>query len=295
MEMNSRVWTIAAMAVLSAISAFHLGEALRAHLPKTAAASEILYGEAVARMEQGEYESAIPYLVELKNYRNSDDLLLYAIHMKDVRKQEEEEQMKAYSMAETGSVIHFGSCQIDGISGDDPIAWRVVYRDGNRLLLVSEYVLNVIPFFDGETGEGTWNDSFLKQWLNRNFYAISFNDAEKQLIRPMCTDSSGAMVLQGGTKSDERVFVLSREEVQQFLDGERAQGIPTSAVKLTYENIARDGFTRYWTRSGSEGNVYTAGGIRNGFLDVPGQRDCGVRPALWMELPEQRTVRHSVK
>ena len=86
------------------------------------------------------------------------------------------------------AVIQFGTYEQDGnlINGTEPIEWYVLdIRDG-RALLISKYVLDW-QYYDKNSIETLWSQSFLKKWLFDEFYMNAFSDAERVIIKPKIT------------------------------------------------------------------------------------------------------------
>ena len=69
------------------------------------------------------------------------------------------------------------------------ITWRVVSEDKDKCVLMSEYAIDAVQFND-EYSDIDWNNSSLRNWLNKTFYDIAFNDEQKKNMLSMTTSSS---------------------------------------------------------------------------------------------------------
>lgn len=187
--------------------------------------------------------------------------------------------------AEKGDVIFFGAYEQDGVeeNGTERIAWQVVEKADNRLLLLSVYVLDAGAFHEEAAGV-SWNNSSIKQWLQGEFYAVAFLPSEQSKI---AVSTAGP------------VFLLSIEEVQRYFSVEKSElnlqelSDDRLAAKATDYAKAQgvweaDGRACWWLRSTGEfsetaveitedGSIYRLG------TDVDFVYN-GIRPALWLEL-----------
>ena len=143
--------------------------------------------------------------------------------------------------AQKGDYVYYGVYEQDGneANGKEPIRWLVLGRDGNRVLLLSEYVLDVMRF-------GTscyWATSEIREWLNGDFLQNSFSAEEAKYIQNMITS----------TDTEDRVFLLSAEEARGlFANDESRVAYPTKAVQDSEYLISSTGTVSWWTRSVSQ-------------------------------------------
>ena len=77
---------------------------------------------------------------------------------------------------ERGEHIMYGSYQ-----GED-IEWRVLDKKGDKVLLLSEYGLDIQPFDTSDVSRVLWKDSTMRKWLNNDFYDNAFSENEKKNI-----------------------------------------------------------------------------------------------------------------
>ncbi len=106
-----------------------------------------------------------------------------------------------------------------------PITWLVLERNGQELLLLSEYALDAKPFCEGLGGITTneWHNSTLRTWLNEDFYNEAFSDDEREMILEDTHDTykKTASGIEETPPVADRVFLLSAREVNEYFPHER--------------------------------------------------------------------------
>ena len=82
-----------------------------------------------------------------------------------------------------GGSVFLGSYEQDNdlSDGAEPIEWIVLDREDDRVLLISKYALDCVPFNEGSS-LSTWDYSTMQTWLNETFYAAAFTPAEKTRV-----------------------------------------------------------------------------------------------------------------
>lgn len=192
-----------------------------------------------------------------------------------------------------GSTIKFGSYEQDGdtSNGFEKIEWIVLARDGNRALLLSKYAIEWLPF-NTRSDYDTWEDSYIRKWLNEDFYLSAFNASERERI--LSVTNLNIDYSEDATDNDkptaDRVFLLSLDEVKTYItsvDVRKAQ--PTKNI---YGNgYLLDGKVMWWLRSTCGFNS-SLGAVSIGFISYDGaikempaqsENEMGVRPAIWVE------------
>ena len=174
---------------------------------KKYAVPALQYRRAVEQIETGETDEAYRTLHGL-DYRDSSDLVF------DIAKNRLKD-------AKVGSTVLFGSYPQGRITSEkkDPIEWIVLDRDGSRLLLISKYALDALPFmrYDYTPSETvvTWQSSLVRSWLNNEFLNTAFDDGELRMlertsIHNILPDGSYGMMIV------DRVFVLSVDEAETY-------------------------------------------------------------------------------
>ena len=190
-----------------------------------------------------------------------------------------------------GDTVSFGRYPQDEDGGVKPIEWTVMKKEENKVLLLSKYVLDERPY-NKKFEEVTWETSDIRRWLNSDFYTTAFNDIEQSKIANTLvrTENNPEYGTAGGNDTEDKVFLLSIEEVESFFinDGERKAKTTKYAEKACFL-MNDERYAWWWLRSPgycgySAVGVLNSYGwvIREGFsVDYDGD---GVRPALWLNL-----------
>ena len=198
----------------------------------------------------------------------------------------------------------------------EPIEWTVISVDKkkNQALLLSSYGFDGISFgepmnSDEFTKEGiSWEVSHLRNWLNGEFYDSAFSDNEKERILKTQLKTNDKS---GNHKTEDRVFVLSKAEVNQYLKKPTAMictltEYSKNTLRVESGAETEDGYCLWWLRdmatvvkydkkgnlaSGNEAGFVAGGnGLKtlNKGSGCPVYADylCAVRPAMWVQMDE---------
>ncbi|MBQ6866932.1 MAG: hypothetical protein IJO15_08850 [Clostridia bacterium] len=191
------VW-IAVAAVLVAAACF-----AGVFLYNKYAVPELRYRRGVEQMEAGAYDEAYRTLHGM-NYKDSSD---YIFRIGKERIQG----------AQVGSTVFFGAYPQGRITSQekDPIEWLVLDRDGSKVMLISKYVLDALPYmrfsFDREHTPVTWKTCLLRQWLNSSFVETAFDPGEVRML-----ERTKVKKADGSSDTVDRVYVLSVQEAEHY-------------------------------------------------------------------------------
>ena len=131
-----------------------------------------------------------------------------------------------------GDIIVFGSYEQDGntANGKEPIEWEVLDTEGDRVFVVSKYILDLKLYDDGNSDAvehpGTWEASTLRKWLNHDFYEEAFTAPEQEQIietlvinkdNPLRNESNST-IFTNEVDTYDKVFLLSTDEVYRYYE-----------------------------------------------------------------------------
>ena len=197
---------------------------------------------------------------------------------------------------ETGAgegTIEFGRYPFEADGTEKPIRWIVLRREEGRALLLSAYGLDAKPY--NEKFEAvTWETCTLRRWLNREFFETAFTEDEKRriLLTKLQNEDDPRYQTPGGNDTEDRVFLLSVQEVEEYLPEElvRRKKATPNTVNLGALNGC-NGNCWWWLRSSGD-DPYTAAGVYgSGDIDDIGLyvyvSKSGVCPALWIKSERQ--------
>lgn len=133
-----------------------------------------------------------------------------------------------------GEHLYLGSYEQDGNieNGKEPILWRVLHVDDGKMLLLSEYALDVRAFHS-VSKEVTWETSDIRRWLNGEFLEEAFFDRgnwrQSYVLDAKCDASNSQMFgTDGGNDTIDKVFLLSWEDTYN-----ESYGFPKAASRIS--------------------------------------------------------------
>ena len=192
----------------------------------------------------------------------------------------------------TGESITFGSYEQDGdlSNGNEPIEWIVLDSNDHGTLVLSYYALGYESFSNDRTEGHVWKDSVLRKWLNKDFYSSAFSSDEQNLILTTKLSNSGNSVhgTDGGEDTEDRVFVLSIDEVKEYVNHNRR------ITYITWHSRVNNGLTDpihsngcwWWLRSPGETTKKAAYVDGSGHIGTKGNwinLNLCVRPAMYLQ------------
>lgn len=148
-----------------------------------------------------------------------------------------------------GDKVFFGTYPQTAAGNDlTSIEWRVLKNEYGEILLISEKILDCMPFWkrDRVSGcrlywipdeVGTWEKSGddkmgIRHWLNNGFYDSAFSAEEKNLIIPYLCKKNGEFICNdyeknkytykshGCSDTMNKVFLLNVEEAREYFGSE---------------------------------------------------------------------------
>ena len=262
----------------------------------TDAITESTYQQAAEKLESGAYDDAYAIFTTITKYKDVSDLLASNQYL----------QKAAYrKQFEPGKSIKLGKYEQDNNTknGTETIEWIVLKRDRDKALLISKYALDCLPFQnvrgDGKSAS-TWANSYLRKWLNNEFYNTSFSAQEKKEI--LLTDIKGEEYRDWHSEkhmdedTQDRVFLLSLSETQDLFDSPQScMCKPTKYAISKNVYVYDSGTCIWWLRTPGRNTYYMTYVDSTGYTDSTGAvaystfkegepSHIGVRPALWIDI-----------
>ncbi len=210
-------------------------------------------------------------------------------------------------LIQVGNIVTFGHYEQDNnlSNGSEAIEWIVLDVHDGKALLLSRYGLDAKPY-NTEFTDITWEKCTLRSWLNNEFLRTAFSSEEQTAILITTVDNSAnqhhigfGWCTNGGNNTQDKVFLLSCAEVEQYLSVKQdfrsteARVTPTEyAIKAgadandTYKTADGSMAGWWWLRSPGyhqhSGAAVDSAGVLSHFSS---SFDTGiVRPALWLNL-----------
>lgn len=144
-----------------------------------------------------------------------------------------------------------------------PIEWLVLKEEGLATLVISKDTIGGYQF-DGNSSNSSWAHSWLRTFLNNDFYEKAFTAEEKKkIVNTKLTDVGNAK---------DNVFILSENEVETLLSKENDDYTGRHAYDCGY---------CCWTRTPDGSSV------RRGYFDCwcsySPNNYFKIRPAMWIK------------
>ena len=192
------------------------------------------------------------------------------------------------SMVSVGDIIEFGTYEQDNDTsiGKEPIEWRVINKKGNKILVISEYALDV-QSYNADDIDVTWETCSLRTWLNGIFFDEAFNKTEQKKIKTssVAADKNPYYDTDPGNDTRDKIFLLSIDEVNKYFASDETKiCVPTAYANANGSNVSN---CLWWLRSPAKDQdnaavVSTTGVVCCGGLGE--QNYVCIRPAMWIKL-----------
>ena len=246
------------------------------------ALKDIDYNAAVALMNNGQYEEAIIAFEAMDGYKDSKERIA-------------EIGLSFLDGADVGSKVYLGMYEQDNNTenGKEKIEWTVLAKEGDKLLLISKYALEVRPY-NTECRATTWEKCTLRTWLNTEFYTAAFSAEEQKLIAEttVTADMNPEYGTDPGNPTKDKVFLLSIPEANQYFANDEARRCAPKAegavMTIKYKTASGETACWWWLRSPGDGGSSAAIVSNDGLVCDWGFYvnfdHYGVRPALWIDL-----------
>ncbi|MBR4550778.1 MAG: hypothetical protein IKO13_00625, partial [Oscillospiraceae bacterium] len=179
--------------------------------PQISKTSEVILNQAFQDLFIGNYEDALEQFEKLGNHLDAEKYAAYARARIKERDGFPDEAIELYTSLEgfldsdsriagiqdinmeselqetklrAGDHVFFGHYEQDGdkSNGSEEIEWRVLEVREDRVLVISEYGLDVKPY-NSTYGGVTWETCSLRKWLNGDFLTEVFTEEEQEQIR----------------------------------------------------------------------------------------------------------------
>jgi len=194
----------------------------------------------------------------------------------------------------TGDILIFGDYE-----------WRVLDKQEDKLLLISEHILEQRAYHPCYSGT-TWENSALREYLNDEFLRQFTQEDIRKIIETKISNPDNLWYsTPGGNDTFDKIFVLSMEEVDRYFGdsedylnmrrkkyakGEWVAEDKGWILANEYDNsrVAKHNGTNtfWWLRTPGYSDCTVAYVSTTGNIAVNGDRICifrgGMRPALWV-------------
>ena len=125
------------------------------------------------------------------------------------------EKIKALQI---NDMLEFGNFEQDGdeTNGKEPVNWIVLDKQQNKILVISEKVLDLRKYNSEEIKNTTWEVSTLREWLNSEFLDACFTKDEQIKIPSTFITGETSDKKTSHNPTYDKVFILSLLEAEQY-------------------------------------------------------------------------------
>ena len=244
---------------------------------------EAYYEKAGSLLSAGQYPEAIEAYINAGDYKDAAECCF------TVKK-------TWFANANVGDIVPFGTYEQDNEPGNgrEEVTWLVLDKTENSMLVVSQYGLDCGKYH-AELSDVTWADCDLRAWLNDVFLNECFSFAEQAWIIPSVIDNygivkndSGDYDILAGEPTDDRIFLLSTQEVNEYFHSDRERLLDCTPYACANGVYLFEGAAEWWLRTyGEHGNGAAVCVGMEGAVHGPGYVGfdrIAVRPAMWISI-----------
>lgn len=278
------------------------------------------YDHALKLLEKNDYDTAYTLLNELNNYSDAKDLINESKYTRALTHLDKKEYNKCYALlselgdysnckelidqlfdksptfmikdANVGDTVLFGKFEQSSYYGESAIEWEVISKQKGKALLISKKCLIKSKYNEAKDVDVTWATCSLRKWLNGDFYKTAFNSKEKKYIITTKVKTADNIInkTKGGSATNDKVFILSKEETQKYLTNpESRKSIGTDTTGTVDKWLLRTpGSTQSTTLYVANGaitgrnNSSDSGDINLADVLYYHDSNFGVRPVIWV-------------
>lgn len=246
-----------------------------------AAITEEEYVTALSFMDEQRFEAAYWSLIELDGYKDSIQIA-------------EECKLREPNLAQPGDIVYWGTYEQDNVpdSSKEDIAWIVLERTNDQLLLISKYALDCKQY-NYKRDNVVWETCSLREWLNGEFFNEAFSPEQQERISTVSVTTAPNPVYDNsspGNPTDDKVFCLDIWQVVEYFPTDEARCCtPTSYAISQGSSIDENtGFCWWWTRTPGayqhQAAIINLDGADNSHGPCVEVEFISVRPAIWVDL-----------
>ncbi len=311
--------------LFSGISGFQDADELREECIRRAGEcmKDEMYYSAKEKMDAGRYEKAIEEFKSISDWRDSAELISICqqkdgektIALKKRRKKVYilaavaalaivviiaassiisyvgilQQAKASVSDAKVGSIVTFGTYTEESDTLEkSKIDWRVLAKEDDRILVISDRIIDAMPYHNVSQVDVTWETCSLRKWLNSAFINSAFNSAEKKLIieSEVLTEKASYSDTDSGNNTKDKIFLLSESEFEKYLHSDGSCFATNYATEKTAEGYYTYLYS-WWLRSpGARPDSASDVFISTSDVDstYAAYSHNGVRPAMWISV-----------
>lgn len=161
------------------------------------------------------------------------------------------------------------------------LEWYVIGNENGMKLLLSKDVVTKVKYNKKKTDVVSWKDSYVRLYLNDEFYNFVFNDTEKRMIQSVNikTSKNSASSLSSDEYTLDKIFLLSYDEVMKYIgigNKNLLEAQPFDKTRISSWSLRTPG--------DKENKISIVSSF--GKIDLKGNssnNSQGIRPAMWIK------------
>ena len=196
--------------------------------------------------------------------------------------------------ANIGDTVKFGKYEQDANTdnGYEPLEWTVLDKKGNKVLLITSYCIDKVPYHNALV-DITWEKCSLREWLNTKFIELAFNDTEKSMLHKTYLSNNKNPIYiapKPGKSTYDKVFILSYYEAKYYLYSDELINVYTTktAQSLLSSMDAKPSIGWWWLRTPGAANTSAMTNHEQKQFSAMGYQvnheAYTIRPCIWVEL-----------
>lgn len=197
------------------------------------------------------------------------------------------------SKIEPGTYYVFGAYEQDNdrSNGKEDIAWLVLAKEDNRILLISRFALDCQPYNE-DNAEVTWETCDLRTWLNDTFLKEAFSEKEQDMIMEVTVNADANPSYDAdtdpGNNTTDKIFLLSLKEAGELFSSFNARECRPTPYAIAKGAMTINDSGWWWLRSPGYDNRNAGIINHNGRVFALGayvvDDSVSVRPVIWLNL-----------
>lgn len=234
--------------------------------------TELTYREALELIQKSRRKAALELLKQIPGYKDVDSLIT------------------KYSV-QVGEYMTFGHYEQDNntANGPEEIEWLVLDVQDEKVLLISRYALDCQPYNMKNTSV-TWENCSLRTWLNSTFINKAFTAEEQKAVLTTTVDngkSQGYYNTDGGSNTQDKVFLLSYAEAKKFFDNVNSRECQLTEYAIAQNSYMATNGNCYWLLRSPGPSLSSVCAITSSGApgtSIVNSALTSVRPALWVDM-----------
>ncbi len=201
-------------------------------------------------------------------------------------------------LLDIGETFTFGRYeQNNDPEAKEEIEWLVIDREDGKALVISVAGLDAVQYNE-KGGDTTWETSTARKWLNETFISEAFTQEEAKAIltTTVSGDANSKTKVEGGNDTSDKIFLLSIDEVEMYMDANERKASPTAyaIANGAQASTSKTAYCWWFLRTPGSSTSFVAYVDVNGFISTNGALtqviNNTVRPAFWIDVKAFKVI-----